>query len=370
MKGKLILTSAVAALTACSQPSVHLKGEVSNIPDGHVYVSLLDSSLRLQVVDTFDIKDGKFDYNDLVLAAPECVALFIDEPNGNNQPRTIALFVDNETVTIKGDALNPEQIEVSGSKYSDILKKYQNDVPEMDRMQKLSNELRMVGNDIDKRNSILEELNNIRLEQLAYTSRFISDNIANPIGPFVLMNMANSYSFLQVDSLTCLFERKLANHKYVKALRANIELARPEYEAQMRLQIGKEAPDFELTDLNGQRVHLSDLRGKIVLLDFWASWCQPCRRNNKTLVEAYDKFASKGFEILGVSVDNTTEPWLKAVKEDKLKGTQLIDSANIVAATYCVRTIPSSFLLDTDGIIVSRDVAQEDLFKNIEKLLK
>lgn len=364
------MASVAAMLAACSEPSLRLKGNLSNVPDGHIYVSLLDSSLRLQVVDTFDIKDGSFDYSGLDLEAPECVALFLDEPKGKQQPRTIALFVDNETVSIEGDALNPEKVEITGSKYSDILKKYQTNVPEMDRMQKISNELRMVGNDIDKRSALMEELNNIRLEQLAYTSRFISENVSNPIGPFVLMNMVNSYSFEQVDSLTGLFERKMPNHKYVKALRANIEVARPEYEAQMRIQVGKEAPDFELVDANGNKVRLSDLRGKIVLVDFWASWCQPCRRNNKTLVEAYDKFASKGFEVLGVSVDVSKDNWLQAIKEDGLKSTQVIDTANIVAATYCVRTIPSSFLLDTDGIIVSRDVAREDLFKNIEKLLK
>lgn len=370
MNSKLILFSALATLTACSSPSLRLKGSVSNIPDGHVYVSMLDSTLKLQVVDTFDIKDGQFDFSDMTLDAPECVVLLVDDPSKTQKPRTIALFVSNETVTIEGDAMHPEQLKVTGSEYNDVLKNYQDNVPEMARLQKLSDEIRMVGNDIDKRNSILEEINSIRLEQMAYTNHVITENVANPIGPFILMNMIQSYGFEQIDSLTGVFERKLSGHKYVKALRNQIESVRPEYEAQMRLQVGKVAPDFELPDANGNMVSLSSLRGKVVLLDFWASWCKPCRRNNKTMVEVHRKFSSKGFEILGVSVDNASSSWIDAMEEDGLKGVQLIDSTNLVAATYCVHSIPSTFLLDADGVIVSRDAAQADLFQNIEKLLK
>lgn len=370
---KLFLSSLAAlALVSCTSNSLRIKGKLANLPDGDIYVSMLDSALQQHVVDTFQIVEGSFDYNKgLHLDGEECIILSRKQKGKPDQSLAV-VFVNNGTITIDGDASKDTDPEITGSPINDILSKFQRNMPEMDRYNQLGAQLQRVGNDIDKRNVILEEIRSIQLDQKAYSLRFISDNATNSVGPFLMCNYANYFTFEQVDSLTALFEKSpaLASNKFVKYLRNQIETARPEYEAQLRVSIGHDAPDFALTDINGKEVLLSDHRGKVVLLDFWASWCQPCRKNNKTLVELYRKFSSKGLEIISVSLDKEPEPWRKAVKEDGLLGVQLRDPYGGVATTYCVRTIPSSFLLDTDGVIVSKDAQVEKVFEDIENLLK
>ncbi len=369
MKKHILPLVTTMALCSCSTPSLNINGNISNIADGKLYVALFDSTFQIDIVDTIDIIEGEFSAQ-LTLDAPECVVLFFDNPQtATQQPRSITIFAGNENVSIEGDVTKPDKIQTTGSDYNNKLQAFQKNIPEMDRLQKLINEVRMVGNDIDKRNALIDEIHGIQLEQRAYNRKMIEENEKSPIGPFLLCNSLSQFNFTEADSLTAVFEKYNPRHKYVRGLRLQIDNARPEYEARERVKIGKEAPDFTLPSINGEQVSLKSLRGKVVLLDFWASWCQPCRKNNKSLIETYNKFAKKGLEIVSISVDNKSDAWQKAVAEDGLKGIMLLDSANIVAATYCVHTIPHGLLIDADGIIVSTDTPMEALFKDIEKLL-
>ncbi len=368
MKKYSYIVSALA-LCACSNQSLEIKGNLENLSSDKAYVATFDSTLSIVVVDTAIVANGQFSFS-VQLSDPECVIVSLDDPS-SPQPRVLNMFASNdETIDISGDANDPESIKVVGSKYNDMLVNFQNNVPEMDRMQKLINELQTTGNDIDRRNDLNEEIYNIQLEQLAYVKNTISENSDNALGLFILCNSLKLFSFAEIDSLTNVFERSIVHHKYLGALRQIVENARPEYEAQSRVKVGQIAPDFTLPSIDGSEVSLSSFRGKVVLLDFWASWCQPCRNNNKGLVETYNKFASKGLEIISISVDTKLDAWREAVAADGLKGQLLIDSANIVAATYCVRNIPHGLLIDSDGVIVSTDQPMENLFKNIEELLK
>lgn len=128
--------------------------------------------------------------------------------------------------------------------------------------------------------------------------------------------------------------------------------------------IGQKAPDFELPSQNGERVRLSSFEGKYVLLDFWASWCAPCRIANKELIELYDQFKDKNFEIVAVSVDENKSAWLKAIEKDESKWIHLSDLkgwSTKTAKTYGVRAVPQSFLLDTNGIIIKKNMQIVDL---------
>ncbi len=130
-----------------------------------------------------------------------------------------------------------------------------------------------------------------------------------------------------------------------------------EIEQAMALMEGSEAPDFSQQTPEGELLSLSSLRGKIVLIDFWASWCGPCRKENPNVVKLYDKYKSQGFEILGVSLDRKKENWLKAIEADGLSWPQVSDLKgwqNEVAAQYGVRSIPYTVLVDRDGTILAR----------------
>jgi len=140
-----------------------------------------------------------------------------------------------------------------------------------------------------------------------------------------------------------------------------------------QMRPGQAAADLSLPDMNGNRLRLSDLRGKIVLIDFWASWCGPCRHNNPNLVRLYKKYHDKGVEIYGISLDDNTRSWIRAVHHDKMQWIQVIDDQGWAASSahiYGVDMIPSSFLLDRQGIIRAVNAEGPDLEKIIGDLLK
>jgi peroxiredoxin len=130
--------------------------------------------------------------------------------------------------------------------------------------------------------------------------------------------------------------------------------------------------DFKLPGVNGDSVQLSSMKGKVFLLDFWASWCVPCRSSNKQLVKLYSEYKDKGFEILSVSLDDKKKSWERAMKKDKLTWLQLNDPngpAGISAAKWQVYAIPSSFLIDKNGNVVAVDLENQELENKIRELL-
>ena len=138
------------------------------------------------------------------------------------------------------------------------------------------------------------------------------------------------------------------------------------------ISVGTPAPEINLSGLNGEKIKLSDLKGKIVLVDFWASWCHPCREANPVLAETYLKYHHKGFEILSVSLDDNKSNWVKAIEKDKLPwrlhASDLKGWDSEVIETYKVEALPTSYLIDRDGKIIVLDPFAEDLALELEEI--
>jgi len=135
---------------------------------------------------------------------------------------------------------------------------------------------------------------------------------------------------------------------------------------------GDLAYDINLTSPKGDTISLSSMQGKVVLIDFWASWCGPCRLSNRQLVKLYSKYKDKGFEIYGVSLDENKKDWMRAIKQDKIAWTQVIDNRGWEAQTaidWNLYQIPTSYLVNKDGIIVGVDLEKNDLEKALKNLL-
>ncbi len=139
------------------------------------------------------------------------------------------------------------------------------------------------------------------------------------------------------------------------------------------VQVGKVAPEFALPDTAGISVSLSDFRGKYVLLDFWASWCPPCRRENPNVVKAFNEYKDKNFTVVGISLDKDKSKWLKAIADDNLTWTHLSDLKywdSEIPALYGVRGIPANVLLGPDGVIIAKNITGEDLHKKLKEVIK
>jgi thiol-disulfide isomerase/thioredoxin len=145
------------------------------------------------------------------------------------------------------------------------------------------------------------------------------------------------------------------------------------FSATAQLQVGGAAPEISLPNANDSIVSLSSFAGKVVLVDFWASWCVPCRASNPHVVKLYKKYKAMGFEVFGVSLDTKKVEWIKAIEHDKITYTQ-VDDINgwysQIAAQYFVDVIPTSFLVDKTGKIVDINSTGRALEKKIGKLLK
>jgi thiol-disulfide isomerase/thioredoxin len=135
---------------------------------------------------------------------------------------------------------------------------------------------------------------------------------------------------------------------------------------------GQQATEIALPSTAGDTLRLSSLRGKVVLLDFWASWCGPCRTANRNLLKIYDKFKDKGFEIYSVSLDNEAEEWVTAIKKDKIRWMQVIDRGGQQAPTalrWGIYALPTSYLIDRDGSLLAMDLEGKELVKALKELI-
>lgn len=208
-------------------------------------------------------------------------------------------------------------------------------------------------------------------------SKVVSDAVnqyieANPTSLYTLQQTLNNVE--EIDLATA--EARIEAFKGVAAYASNKNLAKLEsiVSTLKTLQPGMPAPDFVMNDPKGKPVQFSEFykKNKVTMIDFWASWCGPCRRFNPTLVSIYKEFKKKGFDIIGVSLDRDQEAWEKAIKSDELKWTHVSDLAywdNAVAKQYYVRFIPQSVLVDQDGKIIKRQPSEEELVEILKELL-
>ncbi|MFD1602849.1 redoxin domain-containing protein [Flavobacterium artemisiae] len=309
--------------TQAQENNIQLKGTVVDTVAQYVYLQKFHNKM-FTTIDSVKVKDGNFSFKTKV-KTPELYGLSV-----NTAQSPLYIFLEKGPISVK---LNPK-------------KYYSNSVVEGSASQDLF-EAYKKSNDIE-------------------ISKFITEHPASIVSAYVLYrNWSYRLTPEQITQNIALLDKNLQSSTYVKELK---ELAI----VLDGLAIGKKAPDFTANNPDGKPVRFSENLKGYTLVDFWASWCGPCRRENPNIVAAYKEFHDKGFNIIGISLDKKKENWVKGIQDDHLDWTHVSDLLfwnSAVAKLYGVRAIPANYLVDPNGIIVARNLHGEELQTTLKSLL-
>jgi peroxiredoxin len=300
-----------------------------------------------------------------------------------NETYPIAFIVnDVSKITVNVDINNQGAYEVKGSPASKSLKDFS--VAANNKWMSLY----LLGREMDSlkksgaTDSVLLSVNSKGTALLGEMQNYVKGYIENSPGPITSVWALGTYSqvFSMNDYQTILngIVKKFPNHKGIAAVKEmndrQVALAKQKFQPPRETEwTGKQAPELSLPDMNGNEIKLSSFKGKYVLVDFWASWCLPCRQENPNVVQAYNKYKNKNFTILGVSLDKEKDDWSNAIRKDKLSWTQVSDLQewnSLAVSTFNFTGIPFNVLVDPDGKIIAQSLRGNELEQKLEEVLK
>ncbi len=369
MKNKLytygILISMLSALSAChNNASFTVSGDVDNLkPNDKVYLLEVDST-ETKKIDSSSI-NGQHTFQ--LKATSPFDKLFLLQI-GNAQYNIIAK--NGDALNFKSDLSDSSHAyELSGSDESQKIQEFT----------KINNtysaKLAVMANEFEskgaaqptKKDSLLAVYRPVFMKTLKEQNQavvdFVNENKSS-LAAFYAAQQLDRYNYeQQLVAYADAIKGKFINNPDVQKFIKQMEVAKP-------LSIGHQAPNFTAASIDGKQVSLSDYKGKYVMLDFWASWCVPCRQENPNVVKQYAAYKDKGLNILGISLDVDKKPWQKAVSDDHITWQQVSDLKRFdgpIEQSYHIEAIPSNFIIDPSGNIVAKNVTGEDLQDFLKK---
>ncbi len=374
MKKIFFVLGFVLLVSTLSAQSFRLDGSLTNFGEEVDYVYINYQNGKSRVMDSTRVKDGKYSFKgnitEPVLANfrvkfknnPESFRLRRNYAAIYLQPGQIGVSHNDSfvNVSVNGSAAHLE--------YQSLQEKTKPVSLQMNELMTKYSELSRAKDEegLKKLDARYEELNE---EMKQVYKSYLSENSHSPIAMYALNEVAGwSIDPELVEPLFNSLPEKTRKLPSAVELKEKIDLAK-------LTAVGKPALNFTQNDTLGKPVSLSSFKGKYVLIDFWASWCGPCRKENPNLVDAFNKYKDKGFHVIGVSLDQPTgkDKWIKAIHDDGLWWTQLSDLKywkNEVAVQYGIQAIPQNFLLDRNGIIIAKNLTGEKLQQKLAEIFK
>ncbi|HIA36006.1 MAG TPA: AhpC/TSA family protein [Flavobacteriales bacterium] len=326
---KLLFLNIFVILYSCNSniDGFIVVGKIDGVKNGKVFLAKLDLITNERIdVDSTEIKDGEFTFKGKI-ESPYLHTLFF-----NDNKDKIHLFLENSEITILGNIKDIESAKIIGSREDSLFHSY-------------------------------------KIEDIFDRKKGMEIMIKNSDYAFAAFTAYYQFQFhnIQSDTLGIIMDgfnepvKKSIYYEHLKNL----------YNTIKKVAISQPAPNFSVPDTTGNIIKLDDFNGKYVLVDFWASWCAPCRAANPKLIEVYNLFSDKNFTIIGISVDKNKNRWKKAIEFDKLPWINIsnLKGWDKVSENYGVTAVPQNFLLDTNGIIIDKNIELEHLIDKLDKIL-
>ena len=358
---KLLLSIVAASMTlgACNaQSGYKVTGTVEGLPDGKVIIATINGN-KLDTLAKADARNGAFEFTGTVSEPPGAYIMAV------GQRGAIPFMLENAEITVHVG--QQTGLAVTGSEGQKIYDQFMAiNMETQQEAMKLQQEYQSANGDMEKIQAVQNAYAQLMANAQAKETELIKANPDSYVSTFVIATGMGQMEYEQLKERFNLLGEKAKATAHGKAIAAQI--AKLESTA-----IGQIAPDFTVTTPEGESISLYDIKGKVKLIDFWASWCGPCRGENPHVVEIYKEFHPKGLEIFGVSLDNNKEAWVKAIADDGLiwkHGSDLQGWQSAPAQLYNVTGIPHTVLLDENNKIIAKNLRGEELKQKIAELLK
>lgn len=364
----LVLFSSALLFSCQNKESYQLNGTAVGYDDGtKILVQTFSFKDNFPVTkDTLTVENGKFSATYTSSTKPSMNILRVED-----EQFSVIYFPEDINLDVTIDKGTPQNSKVLGGKQNKAYHEYveqnnkfvekrQDLIAQFQRAQE-SGETEMIPLLQSKQLNMMEE-------EAEYRRNFIKSHPKSIFGIIVLSGMVDAKEINSAEALEYLnsVDSELAQITNVEDLKSKLEKMK-------KADIGAKAPEFSGPTPEGETLALSDVLGKYTIIDFWASWCVPCRRENPNIVKAYEKYHDKGLNIIGVSLDRDRDSWLKAIEDDNLDWYQISHLQfwnDPIIGDYNVASIPAAFLLDENGVIIDKDVRGEALQAKLASLFK
>ncbi len=383
MKKILFLVITTVVLFSCknlADGEYEITGNIKGIKSGLVYLEKQDPmGMGVKTIDTVKIIDGKFEIKGKT-TEPEICFIQIDKVNGK-----VPFILEGGEIEMQVDKDSLFKSKLSGTYSNDEFSKFNEETNKLQKkVQKKAMDFQMKNmakmNEAQKNkdtvamNSLRKQYELIQKDITDYTFDYPKTHSKSYISVLIVQAMFNNSKFKvkEIETIYNTLDESLKKTKPGKKVKENIDNLKKQMNAKAKIAVGIVAPDFKAPTPDGKLVSLKESLGKVTLIDFWASWCQPCRQENPNVVALYAELHSKGLNIISVSLDNDATKWKEAIAKDKLTWTNVSNLKQMkdpIAEQYGIQQIPTTFLLDATGKIVAIDLRGDGLKAKINELL-
>ncbi|MDO6491676.1 MULTISPECIES: TlpA disulfide reductase family protein [unclassified Cellulophaga] len=364
----VILTIAVLAVSCGEKTdSFVLNGTLrGDVADGtQVFLKTAGENNSIKEVDTVTVKEGKFVFNTPTPKILDPYYVFIDKVRGN-----MMFFPENGTIEMSAHRDSLRNVVISGTPQNDMFSDF------IEGSKLIGEKVQSIQQDYQKAamakdtatvKALQDEIKEIQEEGKDYEINFTKAN-PNAVISAMIINRLLMNKILTEDEISELVSGLSEEVKQTAAAKSVLEIINKN----KATSIGAKAPEFTAPSLDGTPLALNKALGKVTIVDFWAAWCVPCRRENPNVVNVYNKYHDKGLNIVGVSLDKNATEWKKAIEEDGLPWSHVYNEKDVqeIAKLYNVTSIPSTFILDEKGVIIAKNLRGDDLENKIAELLQ